>query len=210
MAKKSKRKMEDWVSEIYGNNESFAKKYNSLTGRELAIVAAAVLDIGLAHLIERKLRNDKEESESILGMNGDGRAAIGSFGARIQLAYLITLIDKRELGVIRIFKKIRNEFAHTVNCTFLSKEIQDLVSKLIEDYFFVSEGIKNKERDKLYNYVKEHQSKNEVVSITIFTNMFKIIQDSFAERMQSVTHIDDDEEVKRSSSRFALERRAKK
>src|SRR5581483_8478271 len=102
-----KRKIEDWITQVYEGSQKIGEKYGSLKGRELGIVAAAVLDNGLAHLIEKKLRNDGGEVGSALGLDGDGRAPLGSFGSRIQMAYLLGLISADEMALFRAFKQIR-------------------------------------------------------------------------------------------------------
>jgi hypothetical protein len=79
-------KIEHWLEEVFPGKSRIYEEYRLLPPRELAVVAAAVLDLALATLLSRRFMDYPAESEAFLGVNGDGRAPAGSFGARIQLA----------------------------------------------------------------------------------------------------------------------------
>jgi hypothetical protein len=91
-----------------------------------------------------RLKADPKESEDFLGISGDSRSPCASFGAKIQLAYLIGLITDDDAAVLRLIKNIRNNFAHRVKADFNSDEIIPLMLKLNEQFraqsnrFFVS------------------------------------------------------------------------
>jgi len=85
-------KIERWLSEVFPGEAEIYSEYRSLSSRELAIVSAAVLDVALAELLSLRLANQENEVEEFLGVNGDGRAPAGSFGARIQLGLLVDLL----------------------------------------------------------------------------------------------------------------------
>ena len=82
--------------------------------RERVIALSAVLDAALAELIAKRLVNKPKEVKDFLGADGDGRAPAGSFGARIQLALLIGLIDPDTAQALRAIKSIRNVYAHRI------------------------------------------------------------------------------------------------
>jgi len=105
-------------------------EYRSLPDRELVIVGTAVLDTALAELLTLRLYDYPDEYESFLGLNDDGRAPCGSFGARIQLAVLTGVIRHKDAEILRIIKQIRNKMAHRVKIEFTSKEIVALWVKL--------------------------------------------------------------------------------
>lgn len=112
------RKVERWFDVLGSDVQQFLARYFMLSSRELPIVVGATLELAILELIERRLRGHSTEIESFLGTNGDGRAPAGSFGARIQLAYLLGLISQNDLEVLRSIKNIRNLFAHRVEVTF--------------------------------------------------------------------------------------------
>ena len=107
-----------------------ATRHRNLPSRELAVVAAAVLDLALAELLALRLREQPREVEEFLGLNGDGRAPAGSFGARIQLGVLVGILTQQDAAVLRTMKEIRNLFAHRVRVDFLSSPVLKATSRL--------------------------------------------------------------------------------
>jgi hypothetical protein len=77
------------------------------------------------------LRYDPKEAEDFIGLDGDGRAPVGSFGARIQLAYLLGLIEKPRMQVLRLLKDIRNLFSHRVAVSFEDERVVSKIKALI-------------------------------------------------------------------------------
>jgi len=93
-------------------------EYRVLPPRELAIVAAGVIDVALAELIALRLADYPKEVEEFLGLNADGRAPAGSLGSRIQLALLLGIITPEDASILRFVKSLRNLFAHRVRIDF--------------------------------------------------------------------------------------------
>jgi hypothetical protein len=123
-------KIERWLAEVFPGEENIYAEYRALPPRELAIVAAAVLDVALAELLTLRLARHEKEVEEFLGLNGDGRAPVGSFGARIQLGLLIGLLTPDDAAALRVVKEIRNLFAHRVRIDFLSPQALKATKKL--------------------------------------------------------------------------------
>lgn len=71
-------KIEKWLSDVFPGPSHIYEEYRNLTRRELAIVAAGVLDLGLAQLLSIRLAGDDREREEFLGLSGDGRAPAGT------------------------------------------------------------------------------------------------------------------------------------
>jgi hypothetical protein len=119
-----------------------AKYYGRLAlgFREIVLLCSAEIDLGLAQLISHKLCDDETEMVTFLGANEDGRAPAGSFGARAQLAYLLGLIDKPTLELIRIIKKLRNGFAHKVNWDWETAAVQRLIFELARMIYIMNGG----------------------------------------------------------------------
>jgi hypothetical protein len=123
-------KIERWLTEVFPGETEIYAEYHRLPPRELAIVSAAVLDVALADLLVLRLHDRAKEVEEFLGLNGDGRAPAGSFGARIQLALLIGLLTPEDAAILRTIKELRNHFAHRVRINFLSPYVLKATTKL--------------------------------------------------------------------------------
>ncbi len=93
---------------------AFRQMMNSLeaetSDRAIAIVGAAYLDDRLARTIRAFLIKRDEPTRKLLGTQGP----LGAFGARIQMAFCLGLLDEDEYHDLGIIQKIRNEFAHQV------------------------------------------------------------------------------------------------
>jgi len=127
-------KTEQWMRDVFPGSDRIYAEYRLLPRRELAIVAGAVLDSALAELLSKRLAGQDPEIHSFLGVNGDGRAPCGSFGARIQLALLTSVITEGDAVVLRAIKNIRNQFAHEVKADFNSSSVLPLITKLHDQF----------------------------------------------------------------------------
>ena len=123
-------KIERWFAEVFPGETGIYAEYRGLPPRELAIVSAAVLDVAIAELLALRLIDQTKEAEEFLGVNGDGRAPAGSFGARIQLGVLVGLLTQDDAAILRTIKELRNHFAHRVRIDFLSPPILKVTIKL--------------------------------------------------------------------------------
>jgi hypothetical protein len=123
-------KIERWFAEVFPGETEIYAEYRGLPPRELAIVSAAVLDVAIAELLALRLNDETKEVEEFLGVNGDGRAPVGSFGARIQLGVLVGLLTPDDAAILRTIKELRNLFAHRVRIDFLSPSVLKTTTKL--------------------------------------------------------------------------------
>lgn len=131
-------KIEQWMKDLFPGKDNIYSEYRALPRRELAIVAAAVLDSALVEILARRLTGPESEIHGFLGINGDGRAPCGSFGARIQLALLTSIITVNDAATLRLLKNIRNKFAHEVRSDFNSASVLPLVIRLHEQFLLQS------------------------------------------------------------------------
>ena len=191
------RKIESWSGDIYQNGENLGEKYENLKGRELVIVGAAVLDIGLAHLVEKKLSRINEV-EAFLGLNDTGMAPLGTFGSRIQASLLLGLINQDEAIAFRAIKSIRNAFAHKVNTSFKTDKVHIEINKLIPKFseFVIEHGTEEKkeERRKKLKFF-ENNYVDEMVGQNIFRITICSMQIVIDERISSTQSVDDDKEM---------------
>jgi len=123
-------KIERWLTEVFPGKDNIYSEYRGLPPRELAIVCVAVLDAALAELLSLRLKDNGREAEKFLGANGDGRAPVSSFGARVQLGLLLGILTFEDAEILRTMKDIRNQFAHRVKVDFLSPSILKATMKL--------------------------------------------------------------------------------
>lgn len=60
-----------------------------------------------------------------------GMAPLSTFSAKIQIAYYLGLINKKQYHDLKIIKKVRNLFAHSINrTTFETLDIKDRCNQL--------------------------------------------------------------------------------
>jgi DNA-binding MltR family transcriptional regulator len=86
----------------------FRKTLTPETDRGCALMAAAYLDSQIEELL-RKLFVDKPEvADELLGLS----KPLGSFSARIDLAFLLGKIGEKEMRDLHLIRKIRNDFGH--------------------------------------------------------------------------------------------------
>jgi DNA-binding MltR family transcriptional regulator len=90
-----------------------------------ALLSAAILDQELRTAILKKMKplsNNKQEEIF------EGMGPLSEFGAKIEIAYALDLIDDDIYGKIRIIKRIRDKFAHLPKeCTFWTADIAKIV-----------------------------------------------------------------------------------
>jgi hypothetical protein len=124
------QRIETWFGNLYDPSAELPPEYKQLAPRELVIVACGLLDAALAEVLSLRFRDDRNETDAFLGIEGDSRAPAGTFGARIQLAYLLGLIDAPMVQGLRGLKRLRNLMAHRVRVDLLSPDAQACLDTL--------------------------------------------------------------------------------
>ena len=123
-------KREKWMDLTKGI-EGDLKHFGTLTDRELVIIGAATIDAGLAHLIEKRLVQNKGRITKFLNLDGSSAMSpAGGFSARIQLAYLTGILAEAEYTAIDSIRRMRNIAAHQVNISLQDNEIEILMDKV--------------------------------------------------------------------------------
>ena len=194
------RKIESWEKEIFKDSKNFTSNHSELKGRELVIVASSILDIGLAHLIEKRLHQNKNELEDFLGLDRDGRAPLGSFGAKIQMAFLLKLVTDEEMVAYRAMKAIRNRYAHEVNRTALSKEVNLDIQKLIPFFmkyimgrFEVFSDLPENVRE---DFLRKAISSSEKTADAFLHLVFSFLQVILDARIKETKSLDEEDKMK--------------
>lgn len=105
----------------------FIHEFQNESDRAAAIVGAAVLYDQLKQIITHFLVDDPKEVKALFSPSG----ALGAFGDRISLAYLLNLISKTQRDDLKIIAWVRNRFAHRLyGLTFSDPEITRETKKL--------------------------------------------------------------------------------
>lgn len=90
--------------------------------RAAGIVAGSIVDTRLEHAIQSKLRDDRDIMGRLFNANG----ALGAFGTKIDLAYLMGILSSDAYADLKILQKIRNDFAHNLElASFDEQSIRD-------------------------------------------------------------------------------------
>src|SRR5574341_444107 len=87
---------------------SFLEEFQHESPRASVLVGASYLDYCLGKIIAAFLADEKLAEDLLNGFN----APLGTFDARIRMAYALGLISNEEYHNLELIRKIRNEFAH--------------------------------------------------------------------------------------------------
>ncbi|MBE7556685.1 MAG: hypothetical protein HS126_37015 [Anaerolineales bacterium] len=104
------------------------EELESQTDRGAAIIGASLLDRRLEEAIRVHLLDNKVTEKLF-----DASQALGSFSAKIDLAYSLGLYGEKSYHDLNLIRKIRNEFAHFD--TPLNFDSQSVASRCAELWF---------------------------------------------------------------------------
>jgi hypothetical protein len=111
-------------------NDALAEAFfdiESSPDRAAGIVAAAFVEDRVAEAIKSRLHSDK----ALIDYMFRGSGPLGSFAAKIDLAFSMGLCSKDMWKDLTAIRKIRNEFAHNVLvASFETDRIRDLANNL--------------------------------------------------------------------------------
>ncbi len=99
--------------------------------RSIAIVRTAVFEDLVDSYLKVYFSNFEEEHFNLFGYN----SPVGTFVAKARLCYVLRLLSKTEFSALKLIAKIRNDFAHKVDCDFSSKAVNKhtrALGKLVE------------------------------------------------------------------------------
>ncbi|MEN3756124.1 hypothetical protein ABDZ57_04750 [Aeromonas veronii] len=113
---------------------SFDKTSSILKGesdRGAVLIAAAMLELGLEKLLVAKLLPSTSSKDTLFDNNG----ALGTFSSKIEMSYRLGLITFKQKNMFNIFRRIRNEFAHSANAiTLVEPSIRSKLNAAIEGH----------------------------------------------------------------------------
>ncbi|MGI8853545.1 MAG: transcriptional regulator [Methyloceanibacter sp.] len=104
----------------------FLDYLNQESDRGKALVSSGFLEQQLKDVILAFLLEKKEARELL-----DGQAApLTTFASRIDMAYVLGLISEDEHHNLSLVRKIRNDFAHTLQVDFSTQKVKDRCAAL--------------------------------------------------------------------------------
>lgn len=104
----------------------FLDLYNKESARGSVLIASSYVE----EQLRRILLGFLIEGDTTNKLIDDAYAPLGSFSARTAICFSMGLIAKDEFQSCTLIRKIRNEFAHTVQATFDDDRIRDLCRRL--------------------------------------------------------------------------------
>lgn len=186
-------KIERWRKDVAAavNDEELLKSYKTQSSRDLIIYVTAVIDVALAELLAMRLIDDAKEPTEFLGANEDGRAPAGSFGARMQLAYLAGLMPTRTLQGLRKLKALRNMMAHRVEVSLLSEKAQAQLGFFRDALTAVAEEVQDEgAAARLRKVVKESKTDEDVAKRVILID-FRAIHDGLHDLSKNMVRLEE-------------------
>jgi hypothetical protein len=110
---------EDFSRAVFGLNEQ--------SDRAAVLVTTVILDIILTDALKKHLHQNEKITDALFGISG----ALGDLGPKIDLAFLVGLVEADTYRDLVTVKDIRNKFAHRISVwDFKSNSIADLSKNL--------------------------------------------------------------------------------
>ena len=109
----------------------FLEEFISESDRASIILASAEMEVRLELLFTKFLKTNSELRQSLFSFVGP----LGSFSARIKMAYALNLITKEFYELLDIFRDIRNKIVHKgVHASLEEPEVKESCEKILK-YF---------------------------------------------------------------------------
>jgi hypothetical protein len=101
--------------------------YNHDSNRAVAVVWPAIVENRLTDALKAYMRPDESVSKELFRPEG----ALGTFGQKVKLAYMLGLYEEDLKNDLVLLTKIRNAFAHRVEITdFDTSPIRDFMDRM--------------------------------------------------------------------------------
>lgn len=105
----------------------YMKELQKETPRGAVIISGVVLGDLLGKTLENYLTDHKDVKKLLYG---GVSAPLGTFYARILMAFGLRLIDEKEYANLQVIRRIRNHFAHNIQASFDDARVKDLCQLL--------------------------------------------------------------------------------
>jgi mannitol operon repressor len=110
----------------YDRLHTFLDATSAETDRGRALIVASLIEEMLEEVLKAYLMASPQTKKLFEGPN----ATISSLHSKALLCRSLSLITKQEYADIDLVRKIRNQFAHNVLCSFEDQKVKDWAAKL--------------------------------------------------------------------------------
>lgn len=111
--------------------DNTSKVLKGESDRGAVLIAAAMLELGLEKLLAAKMLPSISAKDPVFDNNG----ALGTFSSKIEMSYRLGVITKKQKDMFNIFRKIRNDFAHSAeNISLAHPKIKDRLFAAVEGH----------------------------------------------------------------------------
>ena len=132
--------------------------------RSAVVVGAARLDVALERFLKRVMHHHPGGSDNLF----DPDRPLGTFSAKIALAYRLGLLDRDLEHAIQLVRKIRNEFAHSVTSASLSESSHSSRVRELRNYAKGATDLYERMRSTLEPVVRNEPLLSFCVSLSVF------------------------------------------
>lgn len=121
MSRKTKRPA-DSMWKLFFDRSKSAEGLQGESDRAVSLITAAFLDDALELLLRKCLIDRAKITDELFGSD----RPLGSFSARVKMAYCLGHISRRTFEDLEVIRSIRNDFAHSrESITFATPSIRD-------------------------------------------------------------------------------------
>lgn len=119
--------VESSFDDRFGEWQAFMAAITDQSELGQVLIVATYLDEQLERMLQWFMVDGRFSKDMASGPG----SPIGSFSAKIQMAYALGLIDEEEEGSIQAIRKVRNEFAHNITIDFSKAKVRDKLAPLL-------------------------------------------------------------------------------
>lgn len=115
-----------WNDPYYDRLRLFLDATQAETDRGQVLIAASLIDQMLGQILKSYLLDNQQTKDLFNAPN----APLSSFSAKALLCSSLSFISVEEFRDVNIIRRVRNDFAHNIECSFASPKIASLSSSL--------------------------------------------------------------------------------
>lgn len=177
--------------------------YDALRDRDRAIVLSAIAENHLTSLVQLLMRRDEKEiSQQLFNPSG----ALGPFGTKIRVAYMLRILPPEVHKDLMIVSKIRNKFAHDLSVkSFEDRQIAGWVKGMHHYNIFLNSVKAFQEQHQVERESGTPESEHKFRTIAyVLGNSAETIAGSYRETVRLIIHwiVDLEQHIKSEDERI--------